>query len=59
MELLTINEAAIRLNLSPWTIRSWIYSKRLDSVRLGRAIRIPVSALEEKIRKGLTKADAS
>lgn len=57
MTLLTVNEAAERLNLSPWTIRSWITGKRLDCVRLGRAIRVPVEAVEGKIREGLRKAD--
>lgn len=58
MELLTINEAAARLNLSPWTVRRWIYGKRLDSVKLGRAIRVPLSAVERKIKDGTTLADA-
>jgi excisionase family DNA binding protein len=58
MELLTIREAADRLHLSEWTIRRWVYGKRLDSVRLGRAVRIPVSAVEKKIKEGTTLADA-
>jgi len=52
MDLLTIGEAAERLHLSPWTIRAWIYAGRLDSVRLGRAIRVPVEAVEGKIKAG-------
>ena len=59
MQLLTIGEAAERLHLSPWTIRAWIYAGRLDYVRLGRAIRVPVEAVEAKIRSGFRGADAS
>ncbi|MHB1285370.1 MAG: helix-turn-helix domain-containing protein [Leptospirales bacterium] len=58
MELLTIRETADRLNLSEWTIRRWIYGKRLDSVRLGRSVRVPVEAVERKIKEGTTLADA-
>ena len=58
MELLTIRETADRLHLSEWTIRRWVYGKRLDYVRLGRVIRIPISAVERKIKEGTTLADA-
>lgn len=56
-DLLTIPQAAERLNLSKWTVRSWIYAKKLDCVHLGRAIRIPAVAVEDKIARGLRKAD--
>jgi excisionase family DNA binding protein len=56
--LMSIKEAALRLGLSEWTIRKWIYGKRLDSVKLGRAVRVPSEAVDRMIASGLTKADA-
>jgi excisionase family DNA binding protein len=50
--MLTIGEAAEQLGLSPKTVWSWIYSRRLGFVRLGRSIRIPQSAIEELIEAG-------
>jgi len=55
--LLTIQEAADQMGLSPWTVRRWIATKRLDVVRLGRALRIPMASIEKKILDGLRKAD--
>jgi len=56
-KLLTVNEAAQRVNLSPWTIRLWVSQKKIGVVRLGRALRIPESALVELIQKGFRSAD--
>lgn len=55
--LLTIQETADCLNLSPWTIRRWITDKRLDVVRLGRALRVPMESVERKISEGMRRAD--
>jgi len=55
--LLKIQEAAELMNVSPWTIRKWIRDKKLDVVRLGRALRVPAGAIEQKIANGLRKAD--
>jgi excisionase family DNA binding protein len=46
---LTINEAANALNLSAHTIRAWISQRRLRHVRLGRAIRVLPSAVEDML----------
>lgn len=56
-EMLTVDETARRLGLSPWTVRKWIATKRLDVVRLGRALRVPASSVEAKIADGFRKAD--
>ncbi len=56
-KLLTIKETAARLNVSPWTIRRWIYGKELGSVKLGRAIRVSMDEITRKIEAGTTKAD--
>jgi excisionase family DNA binding protein len=56
IELLTVNETAVELNLSPGTIRAWLLSRKLAAVRLGRAVRIPRSELERLIGEGTTPA---
>lgn len=56
-KLLTVDQAAERMNLSPWTIRRWIQDKRLDVVRLGRALRVPMESIEKKIADGMRRAD--
>ena len=39
--MLTVNEAAQRLGLSPWTLRGWLFRRKVTHVKLGRAVRIP------------------
>ena len=36
MRLLSIDEAASRLGVSPWTLRRWASSRRLRSYKIGR-----------------------
>jgi excisionase family DNA binding protein len=54
MRLISVNEAAARLGLSPLTIRRLIRRGELPHVRpTGRAIRVPEDAVEAIIaRKG-------
>lgn len=52
VSLLTIDQAAEVLTLSPWTIRAWIKAGRLPVVRLGRRIAIERTALESLINAG-------
>jgi excisionase family DNA binding protein len=59
VELFTVDETAKALHLSPWTIRQWIASRRLGSVRLGnRAIRVPGSEITRLIKVGFTPSRA-
>lgn len=51
-ELLTIDEAARRLTVKASTVRSWIAKGRITRVKLGRCVRIPVSAIAEFIEAG-------
>lgn len=44
--LLTVEEAAARLNLGRTSVFGLIKQGKLDSVRIGRSRRIPVRALE-------------
>ena len=48
--LLTCAAAARELGLKEATIRVWVARRRLPSVKLGRAVRIPADAVEELIR---------
>lgn len=51
--LLTIAEAAERLNTSPRFPRRLVAERRIRFVKLGRFVRIPESALREFIASGL------
>ena len=48
-QLLTVPQVAERLGLKPATIRRRILERRLPYVKLGRAVRIPVEAIDELI----------
>jgi excisionase family DNA binding protein len=52
----TIAEAATELGLSVHTIRSWVASRRLAHIRLGRAIRIPAAEIRRVIDKNTISA---
>jgi len=51
-KLLTVKESAEQLGLSDRTVWAWIYSRKLGVVRLGRAVRIPQTAIDELIEAG-------
>lgn len=44
-ELLTVDEAAVRLKVDVETVRRWLRSGQLRGLKLGRMWRIPESAL--------------
>jgi excisionase family DNA binding protein len=52
----TIAEAAAELGLSVHTIRTWVASRRLAHIRLGRAIRIPAAEIKRVIDKNTVPA---
>lgn len=52
----TVEQAALELNLSTATIRSWIAQRRLGHVRLGRAIRIPAEEIRRVLEAGFVPA---
>ena len=54
--LKTVREAAKLLTLSPHTLRVWIQERRIESVRLGRVVRIPLAEIERLIEGGRTTA---
>ena len=55
-KLLKVPEAAELLDLSPKTLWQWIGERRIGVVRLGRAVRIPLSEIERLIEEGTTPA---
>lgn len=55
--LRTIPDAADRLSLETSTIRSWVWQRRIESVRIGRAVRIRQSVIDAVIEKGTIPAD--
>jgi excisionase family DNA binding protein len=50
--MLTVKESADQLGLSARTIWAWVYARKLGVVRLGRAVRIPQTAIDELIEAG-------
>ena len=51
--LITIPEAAKRLNVTESALRSWIFTKRLPGVRLGSLVRVKREILERIEEQGL------
>lgn len=55
-KLLKVPEAAGMLALSPKTVWQWIGERRIEVVRLGRAVRVPLSEIERLVEEGTTPA---
>jgi excisionase family DNA binding protein len=53
---LTIREAAEALGLSEHCLRSWVATRKLGYVRLGRAIRIPATEIQRILERGWVPA---
>ncbi len=56
VKLLKVPEAAEMLALSQKTVWQWIGERRIGVVRLGRAVRVPLSEIERLMEKGTTPA---
>lgn len=54
--LLRIGEVAEILNISPASVRKKIYDGRLESVKIGRSVRVRREAVEKLIRTGVRPA---
>jgi len=57
-KLLTAEEAASQLGLKVSTIRRKILERKIVTVKLGRAVRIPVEVIDELIKTGWREAVA-
>ncbi len=51
-QLLTVAQTAARLGLKEATIRRRILERKIPYVKLGRAVRIPVEAIESLVAAG-------
>lgn len=56
MRLLTVTEAAEKTGLSPATWRAWILRRKVQIVRLGRAVRVPEDEILRLVREGTVPA---
>ena len=56
MKLHTVRETAAALGLSEVTIRKWLADSRIDSVKMGRSVRIPASEIERIVRDNTRRA---
>ena len=49
--LVTVQEAAMLLGLSVWTVRGWAYRGVIASNKLGTRLCVPISEIERVIRE--------
>jgi excisionase family DNA binding protein len=57
-QLVKVPEAAKLLAISEKTLWAWVAGRRIEVVRIGRAVRIPTKAIEQLIEQGTTPARA-
>ena len=57
MRLLTIPEASERLGLKPATVRFWIWTRKIEHVHVGRAVRIREDTVQRIIERGTVPAE--
>jgi excisionase family DNA binding protein len=55
-QLRTVEQAAADLCVSVHTIRAWIARRKISSVRLGRAVRVPAAEIARLIEQGTVPA---
>lgn len=58
-QLRTVAQAAEDLSLSVHTVRQWIARRKIACVRLGRAVRVPVTEIERLLDEGTIPAAPS
>lgn len=56
MKLLTIEEAACQLGLKPATVRFWVWTRKIDYVKVGRAVRLREETIRDVIESGTVPA---
>ena len=57
-DLLTVAEFALALRVKCSCIRRWIGERKIETVRVGRLVRIPSSEIDRIIREGTRAAKA-
>jgi excisionase family DNA binding protein len=53
---ITVKEAASLLGLAEVTLRVWLAKRRLEYIRIGRAVRIPVAEITRLVDEGTIPA---
>lgn len=56
MKLYTIRAAAERLAIKPATLRFWIWTNRVEYIKVGRGIRISDDTIQTVIERGTVPA---
>jgi excisionase family DNA binding protein len=56
MALITLKQAADRLGLKLSTLRFWVWTRRIDFVKVGRSIRVKESTVDTLIEAGTVPA---
>jgi excisionase family DNA binding protein len=56
LRLLTVVEAASALRIRPCTLRMWLQRRKINSFRVGRAVRISTDEIERVLHDGLRPA---
>jgi excisionase family DNA binding protein len=56
MRLRSLPEAAERLGLSVKCLRGWVWQRKIEFVKVGRAVRISDQTIEEVISRGTVPA---
>ncbi len=56
VKLLTVKEASNQLGVSERSLWSWIYERRLETVRLGRCVRLRQSVIDDFVQRGTVPA---
>ena len=51
-KLLTVAEVAEALRIKPATVRSWLLRGKINSYRVGRAVRIEEAEIERLLKEG-------
>ena len=54
--LLTVEEFASRMRAPIWTVRYWIWKRKISSYRFGRTVFIPSSEIERLLSVGYRPA---
>jgi excisionase family DNA binding protein len=52
MRLFTIREGAERLGVKPKTVRFWIWTRKIEYVKIGRAVRLREDTIQKIIELG-------
>lgn len=55
-DMLSVKEAAERLGVKASTIRSWVWKRQIEFVKISRSVRIPEKVIERLIHSGTKPA---